>query len=167
MTQRLLPLAFAATLGFGSFIVLNSTSSAQDDARGGTKAPAAQDAEEGHEHGELHENMEKLNAKMKAMRKLLKPDMKEKGVEACTDMETLIVESLAHAPEPLKKLEGIELMAYENDFKKRMLAVYGTVLDLKLAIASGDADGAKLHYRALGAQKKEGHNVFIDGQEGK
>lgn len=141
----------------------------------GKKAPAQEgqdhDHDEGHGHDEdpLHESMEILQQKMRGLRKMLKPttpEAKAEAIAACQEMEAAVMVSMGHVPKPGNKLEGSDLLKYEIDFKQRMVTVYGTLLDLQLALDAGDADKAKALYRTLGGQKKEGHEIYID-QNGK
>lgn len=120
-----------------------------------------------HDDGEdeLHESMEILQQKMRGLRKMLKPttpEAKAAAIAACQEMEAAVVVSMGHAPKPAKKLEGSDLLKYEIEFKRRMVSVYQTLLDLQLALDAGDADKAKTLYRSLGGQKKEGHTIYID-----
>ncbi len=137
----------------------------------GKKAPAQEGDhkddgahEHGHEGDELHESMEALQQKMRALRKLMKPETKAEAIAACQEMEAAVLVSMQHVPKPAKKLEGSDLLKYQVDFKQRMVSVYGTLLDLQLALDAGDKDKTKTLYRALGAQKKDGHTIYIDEQ---
>ena len=113
---------------------------------------------------DLHETMERLQTEMKGLRKLLKPETKDEAIAACEKMSGIVLETMAMSPEPLEPLEGVELMEYDVEFKKRMAGVYTTALDLKMAIAKDDRDATKALYRELGAQKKDGHTIYIDGK---
>ena len=157
------PLALALTLFGGTAISrtllpadANLESSAVQD---GEK----QDDHDEHEHeGVLHESMERMQSGMKGLRKLLgKPEEKANAIELCVTMESAALEGFMHPPESPDGLEGAELHAYQAEFKKRMLSVAGTLVDLELALQSGDADKAKELYRTLGANKKEGHDIYI------
>lgn len=114
------------------------------------------------EENELHESMEVLQKNMKALRKLMRnPEEKETLFQMCADMEKAALTGFMHPPASPDGLEGSELLAYQADFKKRMLNVASTLVDLELAIDSGDADAMKTIYRSLGAHKKEGHDIYI------
>lgn len=113
---------------------------------------------------DLHETMERLQTEMKGLRRVLKPEAKKEGLEACDRFAAIVLETMAMSPEPLEPLEGIDLIEYEVDFKKRMAEIYNSALDLKVALAKDDTDAAKTLYRSLGQGKNEGHTKFIDGK---
>ncbi len=153
--SALAPLTLAVTLFGGSFV---SSTSTQDGAA--QEQPVIEDVVE--EVTVLHENMEVLGKGMKSMRKMMrKPEMKADALALCGKMQHAAAISFMNAPEKVEGLEGTELLAYQADFKKRMLTVAGALVDLELALEKGDADAAKAVYRSLGAAKKEGHDIYI------
>jgi len=158
--SSLAPIALFTLLSGGAIAALNS--SALPAAAGGAQEAAAE-KEDGHgEHNELHESMEVLQKNMKAMRKQMRNlDDKATLLGMCADMTAAALTGFLHAPGSPDGLEGSELLAYRADFKKRMLSVAGTLVDMELAIDSGDADAVKTLYRSLGASKKEGHDIYI------
>lgn len=122
-------------------------------------AAAADDDEEA---GPLLESMEKIQSGMKGIRKLLnKPDQKDAALKLCKEMQAAALVGFNHVPEPETALEGDALIEHSADFRKRMLAVCSTLVDLETALAKGDGDAAKTIYRELGKQKKEGHDAYL------
>ena len=163
----LAPIALAVTLLGGAAIAagLNPEVGTQE----GEHQKGEHDGEkkgEHDEHGEhggvLHESMEALQKNMKGLRKLLaKPESKDQAIAMCIEMEGSAMAGFMNPPASPDGLEGAELRAYQADFKKRMLGVMGTLIDLELAFDGGDADEIKKLYRSLGASKKEGHDIYI------
>ncbi len=158
----LAPIALAATLLGGAAIAAGINSDAQGPQEGEQKEQPGEHAEEGEHGGVLHESMESLQKNMKGLRRLLgKPEAKEQALTMCAEMEMSAISGFMNPPESPDGLEGAELRAYQADFKKRMLKVTETIIDLELAFDSGDADAIKKIYRSLGANKKEGHDIYI------
>jgi signal transduction protein with GAF and PtsI domain len=125
-----------------------------------TQEDAAQEQEE--EHGPLHEAMEQLQGGMKSLRKMLnKPEEKEKALELVRKMQGATLIGFQNPPELEEGLEGTAAVERHADFKKRMLSVCSTLVDLEIALEKEDADEAKNLYRALGKQKKEGHDSYL------
>ena len=155
-------IALAATLLGGGAIAAGLTpgSNAQE---GEHKADKMGEHDEHGEHETpLHESMESLQKNMKGLRKLLaKPEAAEQAIAMCVEMEASVIEAFMNPPKSPDGLEGAELRAYQADFKKRMLSVAGTLIDLELAFDKGDAAAAKTLYRSLGSRKKEGHDIYI------
>jgi len=112
--------------------------------------------------GPLLESMEVIQKGMKGIRKMLsKPDQKDAAVKLCQEMQAAALVGFQHPPEPETALEGDALVDFSANFRKRMLTVCSTLVDLEVALAKGDADSAKTIYRELGKQKKEGHDAYL------
>ena len=162
--MKLRPTRIAATLaGLTGTAVLLAAASPQP----GTKAlqEGAEAAQAAEEANPLHESMETMQRNLKALRKLMRDAAKkDEALAAVHEMEDAVLVGLANVPEPLEKLEGSALLAHDVDYKRRMASVYTTLLDMELALDKGDADALKTLYRALGGQKKEGHQIYIDGK---
>ncbi|MGB0333396.1 MAG: cytochrome b562 [Planctomycetota bacterium] len=125
-------------------------------------APGAGAALAADDDGPLHESMEVIQKGMKGIRKMLsKPDQKDAAVKLCLDMQAAALVGFQHPPKPEAVLEGDALIDFNTDFRKRMLTVCSTLVDLEAALAKGDADAAKTIYRTLGKQKKEGHDAYL------
>ncbi len=126
----------------------------------GNGAPVAVD-DDG-EGGPLHESMEVIQKGMKGIRKMLsKPEKKDDAVTLCKEMQAAALVGFQHPPKPPAELEGDATVDFSADFRKRMLTVCSTLVDLEAALAKGDADAAKTIYRTLGKQKKEGHDTYL------
>lgn len=128
------------------------------------EAQEAEEAEAVEKADPLHESMETLQRSMRAMRKLMsKPESKAEALAACQSMEASIRVALEHPPKRGEAgiLEGSALLAHQIAFKQQMLATYGVLLELETALDAGDGDAAKAAYRALGKQKKDGHDAFM------
>ncbi|MEC8510592.1 MAG: cytochrome b562 [Planctomycetota bacterium] len=164
MTLR--PTRIAATLaGLTGAAFLVAAASPQPTTvapqEGAEAAPAAADEEA----DPLHESMEAMQRNLKALRKLMRdPAKKDEALAAVHEMEAAVLVGLAHVPEPIEKLEGSALIAHDVAYKRLMASVYTTLLDMEIALDEGDADALKTLYRALGGQKKEGHQTYIDGK---
>jgi hypothetical protein len=153
--------ALAATLLGGAAIAAGFTSNAASPQEGKPQE-AKGEGEEHAEHGVLHESMETLQKNMKGLRRLLsKPESKDDAIAMCVEMEMSAISGFMNPPESPEGLEGAELRAFQADFKKRMLNVTETIIDLELALDGGDTDAIKKIYRSLGSSKKEGHDIYI------
>lgn len=159
----LAPIALAVTLLGGAAVAAGLNSEGPSAQEGEQKGAEHESEEHEHEHGGvLHESMESLQKNMKGLRKLLsKPEMKEDAIAMCIEMEQSALTGFMNPPESPDGLEGAELRAFQADFKKRMLQVTETLVDLELAFDGGDKDEIKKIYRTLGASKKEGHDIYI------
>lgn len=125
-------------------------------------SPGAAVALDDDEGGPLLESMEVIQSGMKGIRKMLnKPEQKEAAVKLCKEMQAAALVGFNHVPEPETDLEGDALIEHGADFRKRMLSVCSTLVDLEAALAKGDGDAAKTIYRELGKQKKEGHDAYL------
>lgn len=151
--QSVLPLALLACGAVGlTALATHAPAGAQDD--------AAEEVVQ--EENPLHESMEILQENLRAMRKLMRdPEMKAEALEACRAMEGAVLVGMQHVPEP-KEGDLAEQTAFEFQlgFKQKLHATYGTLLELEVALEAGDGDAAKDLYRALGAQKKDGHDAY-------
>lgn len=152
--MRFLPLL--AGLAGASFLI----AAASPEPAPQESAPAAKAADE----NPLHDSMMEMQSSMKALRKLMRdPAKKDDALAAVRAMEDAVLVGMANVPKPKKDLNASDLLKHDVDFKKRMIEVYGNLLDLELALDEGDADKIKNIYRALGGNKKEGHGIYIDG----
>lgn len=144
---------------------LEGPAAATQEGRAGGAAEGKQEEgkhEEGHEHGELHDSMEVLQQGMRRMRKMLsKPEQKADAIKLVREMQGAALTGFHHIPKPEKELEADALFAFEVDFRKRMLTVCSTLIEIEVALQKEDGDAAKTLYRTLGAQKKEGHQTYI------
>ena len=121
-----------------------------------------QEAAEEEEHDPLHESMEVLQGGMKRLRKMLsKPEQKTDAVKLCGELQAAALVGFNHVPAPEEALEGDALVDFSADFRKRMLAVCITLVDLEVALQKEDKDAAKALYKALGKHKKEGHDTYL------
>lgn len=162
--MNLHPMRIAATLAGmtgAAFLVAAASPQPTTEAsqEGSERAPAAQ------EENPLHDSMETMQRNLKALRKLMRdPAKKDEAIAAVQEMEGAVLLGLANVPKPVKELAGSALLAHDVDYKRRMATVYTTLLDMELALDKGDDDALKTLYRALGGQKKEGHQIYIDGK---
>ncbi|MEM9381069.1 MAG: hypothetical protein AAGB93_14045 [Planctomycetota bacterium] len=140
-------------------------STAGDAAAARTALPLAQEGQEAadeEEHDPLHESMEVLQGGMKGLRKMLsKPELKEDAVKLCGELQAAALVGFQNPPTPEEALEGDALVEYTADFRKRMLAVCTTLVDLEVALQKEDKDAAKALYKALGKHKKDGHDAYL------
>lgn len=154
--------SLAGLAGAAFLVAAASPQPTTEPLQDGAEAPAAAESDEDHA---LHESMETMQRNLKALRKLMRdPAQKDEALKAVREMEAAVLVGLAHVPKPLKELAGSELLAHDVDYKRRMASVYTTLLDMELALDKGDGDALKTLYRALGGQKKEGHQIYIDGK---
>ena len=159
MTATRIFTAASVLFALGLFVAY-PRAAAQETAPDGAVLEESQAQEE----DPLHESMMTLQRSMRAMRTLMrKPEMTGEALAACASMEGAVRVALEHPPEigADGKLEGSALLAHQIAFKRKMLSTYTALLDLQAALDSGDGDAAKAAYRALGAQKKEGHDSFM------
>ncbi len=157
-----IPVTFAGLAGAALLVAAASPQPSSAALQEGAEAAPAAAAEEA---DPLHDSMEVMQRSLKALRKLMRdPAKKDEALAAVREMEAAVLVGLANVPEPLEKLEGSALLAHDVEYKRRMAAVYTTLLDMELALDEGDSDALKTLYRALGGQKKEGHQIYIDGK---
>ena len=177
---KYLPVVVPCTLVLGALVLAASASFAQEgrESKGGVQTPEeAKPQSTTTEQGEksaaadskvLHESMEALEKSMRSMRRLMNdPDSKDEALAMCAEMEAQVLVALQHPPAPHGELEGQTLVEYHVAFKRRMLDVYGTILDLAVAVEKGDHESATTAFRSLGQDRREGHQTFIseEGQQ--
>ena len=167
-TSRLLA-GLAAGLGCIALAFQSTAATAPPD---GPPAEAQEEQEEAleqedvveaeEEHGPLHESMEALQAGMRTLRKAIgKPDKKVAAIQICRELQAACLVGFQHVPEPEEAvLEGLALLEFSADFRKRMLTVCETLVDLEVAFEREDKAASKKFYKQLGAQKKSGHDTY-------
>lgn len=118
--------------------------------------------EEGeHEEGPLHDIMESLKDHMRAIRRSLgAEDGQAASMEHAEAIKDLALQAVPHCPAPAEGLSELEQLQWRVDYQRKMLAVADGMLQLQLAVASGDLEAAQNLYRSVGGIKKEGHDTY-------
>ncbi|MDZ4772483.1 MAG: cytochrome b562 [Planctomycetota bacterium] len=120
--------------------------------------------EEHHEEGGLEGAMQALNGASKRMNKALeKPDL-ALVAKTAVDMQKAVLAAKTEMPQKAGEIsDAKEKAAFVLAFRKQMIAMQRSLLDLETLALDGKADEAKkLYGEAIAPLKKEGHAKFKD-----
>jgi len=116
----------------------------------------------GHEHSDspLEEIMEQMKDHMRAVRKSI-PEVEQhaKCIKDIQAMQQLAIDALPYCPDYPGEA-GLEKTKYEINFKRRLLTVADTLLELELALHEGDIEAANAHYKSLRNAKESSHEIY-------
>ena len=116
----------------------------------------------GHEHSDspLEEIMEQMKDHMRAVRKSI-PEVEQhaKCIKDIQAMQQLAIDALPYCPDYPGEA-GLEKAKYEINFKRRLLTVADTLLELELALHEGDIEAANAHYKSLRNAKESSHEIY-------
>ena len=116
----------------------------------------------GHEHSDspLEEIMEQMKDHMRAVRKSI-PEVEQhaKCIKDIQAMQQLAIDALPYCPDYPGEA-GLEKVKYEINFKRRLLTVADTLLELELALHEGDIEAANAHYKSLRNAKESSHEIY-------
>jgi len=116
----------------------------------------------GHEHSDspLEEIMEQMKDHMRAVRKSI-PEVEQhpKCINDIQAMQQLAIDALPYCPDYPGE-PGVEKNKYEINFKRRLLTVADTLLQLELALHEGDIEAANAHYKSLRNAKESSHEIY-------
>ncbi|MBT3711398.1 MAG: hypothetical protein HOG19_18280 [Gammaproteobacteria bacterium] len=120
----------------------------------------SQDPNDEHHDSPLEEIMEEMKDHMRSVRKSI-PDVKlhPQCLEDVQAMQQLAIDALPYCPEYSGEA-GIEQEKYKINFKRRLLVVADTLLELELALHSQNIEAAQEFYQRLKYAKKESHDVY-------
>ena len=121
----------------------------------------------GHEHSDspLEEIMEQMKDHMRAVRKSI-PEVEQhaKCIKDIQAMQQLAIDALPYCPDYPGEA-GLEKDKYEINFKRRLLNVADTLLELELALHGGDIEAANAHYKSLRNAKESSHEIYDPEEE--
>lgn len=115
------------------------------------------------EHTELGKQMESVNDAFKAFRNETDP---VKGAAQAREAQAGVLKAAAEIPKKIKEMpEGPEKAKAAVEYKKAMGKVYITFCEVEEAFLNGKIDEVKKLVDSLKAEKKEGHDKFIDEKD--
>jgi hypothetical protein len=121
----------------------------------------------GHEHSDspLEEIMEQMKDHMRAVRKSI-PEVEQhaKCIRDIQAMQQLAIDALPYCPDYPGEA-GLEKAKYGINFKRRLLNVTDTLLELELALHKGDIEAANSHYKSLRNAKESSHEIYDPEEE--
>ena len=116
----------------------------------------------GSEHSDspLEEIMEQMKDHMRAVRKSI-PEVEQhaKCIKDIQAMQQLAIDALPYCPDYPGEA-GLEKAKYEINFKRQLLVVADTLLELELALHEGDIEAANAHYKSLRNAKESSHEIY-------
>tara|TARA_X000001036_G_C20520321_1_gene741851 strand:- start:78 stop:575 length:498 start_codon:yes stop_codon:yes gene_type:complete len=116
----------------------------------------------GYEHSDspLEEIMEQMKDHMRAVRKSI-PEVEQhaKCIKDIQAMQQLAIDALPYCPDYPGEA-GVEKAKYEINFKRQLLTVADTLLELELALHKGDIEAANAHYKSLRNAKESSHEIY-------
>lgn len=123
-----------------------------------SQEPAAEHEEES---GPLHDIMEELKDHMRAMRKTIgDPTCAGPNTRHAKAMMELCLKAMKHIPEAPEGMSEVDVVKWNVDYQRKMLAVCDNLLQLQIAVAEKDMEMSKQLYRAMGDIKGEGHDTY-------
>ncbi|MCH2113241.1 MAG: hypothetical protein MK213_10310 [Planctomycetes bacterium] len=109
----------------------------------------------------LEEPMDVLKRHQRALRRVIAdPAQAEQGIALLREMESAVFESMNHCPEPFTEMTAKEQAIWEVGFRRSLLRLATTMVNMELALLEGRMEDAQNLYRELGASKKSGHNDY-------
>ena len=92
---------------------------------------------------------------------LSKPEQKDAAVKPLPGDAGRCARGVPAPSGAADRLDGDASVDFSADFRKRMLTVCSTLVDLEAALAKGRRRRSQTIYRTLGKQKKEGHDTYL------
>ncbi|MFT7516466.1 MAG: soluble cytochrome b562 [Myxococcota bacterium] len=115
---------------------------------------------------QLEEIMEELKDNMRAARKLLSnADDHAQCIVHIQAMQQGAIDALPYCPDFKGESSGIEEIKFKLNFKRRMLHLADTLLQLELALHQGDAEMAQEIYQKLKPLKNDSHEIYDPEEE--
>jgi soluble cytochrome b562 len=130
------------------------------------KAPARlqdpdQDKDKTEQETPLHQAMESMQSSMRTLRKQVdKPEESANALATVRAMQGFMSTAYVLNPPPQEGKNEKETALWNIAFRRRLLEVQGTLLDLEQAVVEGRTDDAKAGYSKLLELKKLGHDQF-------
>ena len=113
-----------------------------------------------HHDSPLEEIMEAMKDNMRAARKLIEDiEQHPQCIVHIQRMQQLAIDALPYCPE-FSGEDSLEKSKYEINYKRRLLVVADTLLELELALHQGDTEGAQEFYQRLRQTKKDSHGIY-------
>lgn len=120
-------------------------------------APASAPADD-----EIHEAMEELQSGMRTLRKGLgDPAKKDDTIALLQGMQRHASTAMLSEPHAPKDKSGKDLALWYCGYRKQLVRVLDTLIDVEMAVHEGDAEKAKAAYKSLGQMKKAGHDEYL------
>ena len=113
-----------------------------------------------HHDSPLGDIMEEMKDNMRAARKLI--DAVEQHPQCIVHiqrMQQLALDALPYCPK-FSGEDNLEKSKYEINYKRRLLVVADTLLELELALLQGDTEAAQEFYQRLRQTKKDSHGIY-------
>jgi cytochrome c556 len=120
------------------------------------------DAQQDEEPTPLQQAMGELNGNMRKLRKLVESPADNQAVllETVRNVQEAALAAFANPPTAEAGLAADDAAMWQAQFKRSVLALADTSVQMEIAVLSGDADGVTSAYAALGELKKSGHDTF-------
>lgn len=152
----------AALLAAGSLVIAGLLSFNHPDATQERGAPAAAEAQEEERAPTLHSVMENLADGIDALATGLEaeePDLAA-AAERAAGLRASVIQSIELAPRMRGTDDELEQLNFRIGFQRRMVAMLDDVLELELALGTGNKDTAMTQLEALFAYERPGHQEF-------
>ncbi len=108
----------------------------------------------------LHEEMEKLGASMKKLRRAIRnPEKNVSSLETLHKFQVAAVNTKIMIP---AKPEDVKMTKAEwaKGYRMGMIKTIQKSLEMEIALLNGDQEGAQATYKELGQIKKKGHTTY-------
>ena len=147
--------SFLALLLIASFVCLAAASRS-------LPSPSTDPRQEaGEEHEELEEAMDTLQSGARGLRRALKDAASnESSLETIAGMQAAALVAFGHVPEPETALDADALAGWDAGYKRRLLAVATTLVDMEEQVRKGDNTAAQETWKKLMDLKKAGHEIY-------
>lgn len=120
----------------------------------------SQNPDDDHHDSPLEEIMEEMKDHMRSVRKSISDiEQHPQCIIDVQAMQQLAIDALPYCPEYSAE-EGLEKNKYEISYKRRLLVVADTLLELELALHSQNIEAAQEFYQRLRHTKKESHEIY-------
>jgi soluble cytochrome b562 len=132
--------------------------------QGPPKPEGKPESREHHDEGGLDGAMQALNGGMKRMNKAFeKPDL-EAVIKTAVEMQQAVATAKTGTPEKAAAMtDAKEKAAFVLGFRKQLITLQKSLLDLETAALDGKTDEAKkIFTETIAPMKKEGHSKYKD-----
>lgn len=109
----------------------------------------------------LHLAMEGLqSATRKLNRQIKDPTKNASSLELVVEMQKHVMNAKGATPDTTAKQPADQRAAYLSDYRKRMVKLLGTLLDVEAALIDGSNEQASTHLESALEQRFQGHKIF-------
>jgi soluble cytochrome b562 len=124
---------------------------------------SARGFDEGGEESPLHQEMERIENGLKRIRRDAKDAAKNATtLETVLEMQDAAGKSKLMIPPITEKQPEAERAAFARDYRKQMIEVEKTLLDLELALLDGDQEKAQALIKKVSDAEDSGHEKFTE-----